>query len=107
MTATSDERREVAWRLRSDVSEGECIDFAVFRIAHDVLGVDDAMGARAGRILADLVDPTCHVETSGEWHGMEIGGRCSACHAPLAFGVRYCDNCGCRVVDYGLQGDAL
>lgn len=42
MAETSDERREVAWRLRTDVSEGECIDFAVFRIINDVLGVEDA-----------------------------------------------------------------
>lgn len=38
----SDYCREVARRLRTEVSEGECIDYAVFRIVHDVMGVEDA-----------------------------------------------------------------
>lgn len=54
---TSDERREVAERLRKDVSESECIDYAVFRIIHDVLGVENATGSKAAHILADLIDP--------------------------------------------------
>lgn len=54
---SGDERREVAARLRADVSESECIDYAVFRIIHDVLGIDGACGAKAVRILADLIDP--------------------------------------------------
>lgn len=56
---SSDERREVAWRLRTEVSEGECIDYAVCRIINDVLGVNGAWGAKAARILADMIDPTC------------------------------------------------
>lgn len=53
----SDDCREVAARLRADVSESECIDYAVFRIIHDVLGIDGACGAKAARIIADLIDP--------------------------------------------------
>lgn len=55
--------------------------------------------------LADLIDPTCHVVTSGEWRGRPIGSACSECHAPLypstawAHGMRYCTQCGSRVVD--------
>lgn len=107
MAPTSDERREVAWRLRTEVSEGECIDYAVCRIINDVLGVNGAWGAKAARILADLIDPTCHVVTSGEWRGRSIGGACSECHAPLypstvwTWGMRYCPQCGSRVVDDG------
>ena len=59
MAPTSDERREVAARLRTDVSEEECIDYAVFRIIKDVLGVNGAWGAKAASILADLIDTTC------------------------------------------------
>lgn len=97
MEQTSNERREVAFRLRSDVSDGECIDFAVFRIAHDVLGVEDAMGARAGRILADLVDPTCYPVIPDEEEGYVF---CSNCGAEIGeYGVpNYCHNCGHRVV---------
>lgn len=105
---TSDERREVAWRLRSEVSEGECIDFAVFRIAHDVLGVEDATGARAARILADLIDPTCHVVSEAlhtgsfgcEEAGTEFTLSCG--HTVIVdgdFHPGYCDECGARVVD--------
>ena len=56
MTPTSDERREVAARLRTEVSEGECIDYAVFRIINEVLLINGAWGAKAARILADLID---------------------------------------------------
>lgn len=105
---TSDERREVAWRLRSEVSEGECIDFAVFRIAHDVLGVEDATGARAARILAELIDPTCHVVSEAlhtgsfgcEEAGTEFTLSCG--HTVIVdgdFPPGYCDECGARVVD--------
>ena len=62
MSKISDERREVAERLRTDVSEEECIDYAVFRIIKDVLWVNGAWGAKAARILADLIDPTCVYE---------------------------------------------
>lgn len=54
---SSEERREVAERLRKDVSESECIDYAVFRIIKEVLGIDGACGAKAAHVLADLIDP--------------------------------------------------
>lgn len=97
MTSTSDERREVAWRLRSEVSEGECIDFAVFRIAHDVLGVDDATGARAARILADLIDPTCHFFPT--FNGGFGCDRCYTWIQSMKTKPNYCPICGARVVD--------
>lgn len=102
---TSDERREVARRLRTEVSEGECIDYAVFRIVHDVMGVEDATGARAGRILADLIDPTCHVGEYGHDEFRVVRG-CNVCHCGWyedVFGrpYRYCPHCGARVVERG------
>lgn len=106
---TSDERREVACRLRTEVSEGECIDYAVFRIINDVLGVNGAWGAKAARILADLIDPTCRNVS-----GCKDTFECSKCrckvelitevcneygepfHVPLV--PSYCPNCRARVV---------
>lgn len=108
MTPTSEERRDVAWRLRVDVSEGECIDYAVFRIINDVLGVNGARGDKAARILADLIDPTCHLvgTTSEEGlfdgltifrHELSCGHTCETVWLePPA----YCDVCGARVVGY-------
>lgn len=104
MTSTGYERCEVAWRLRAEVSEEECIDYAVCRIIDDVLGVNGAWGAKAARILADLIDPTCnavHQDTS-----MDDELVCSECGAPLGVevdGVRmfvpdFCSCCGARVV---------
>ena len=91
MTFTSDERREVAWRLRTEVSEGECIDYAVCRIINDVLGVNGAWGAKAARILADMIDPTCTSVLAKD--------KCSVCGEPLGSHANYCPKCGARVVD--------
>ena len=109
MSKISDERREVAARLRTDVSEEECIDYAVFRIIKDVLWVNGAWGAKAARILADLIDPTCH-DTLPDWGPFE----CSECGTqfsviPVYIGPdgtsehdeekpRFCPNCGARLV---------
>lgn len=110
MSPTSDERREVAWRLRSEVSEGECIDYAVCRIINDVLGVNGAWGDKAARILADLIDPTCEVNSIepveyGEFN-QAIG---SAFHLTCGHTVMraltdtppaYCEECGARLVNH-------
>lgn len=96
MSATSDERREVAEKLRHASHTDANLDVT---IAIAILETVGEVHHPIAAVVADLIDPTCHVETSGEWHGLEIGGRCSACHAPLACGVRYCDNCGSRCID--------
>jgi hypothetical protein len=106
---TSDERREVAWMLRTEVSEGECIDYAVCRIINDVLGVNGAWGAKAARILADLIDPTCHVvgttSEEGLYDGLTIFRHelsCGhTCETVWLEPPAYCDVCGARVVDDG------
>lgn len=106
MTPTSEERREVAWRLLSEVSEGECIDFAVFRIIEEVLGIDGAFGARAARILSDFIDPTCHLVSTtlqtcmdgsrAFYHELSCGHTCvSFCSSPPSF----CPECGARVAE--------
>ena len=118
MAPTSEERREVAERLRTDVSEEECIDYAVFRIIKDVLGVNGAWDAKAASILADLIDPqerTCHVLNPHRPNGCEglgVFGECSECGGeietvdehdraqnPWKRADAFCKGCGARVVD--------
>lgn len=104
-------RREVAARLRNDVSESECIDYAVFRIINDVLGIEHATGAHAAHVLADLIDRTTCFDTESK---DSKSFTCSACGfsesklvvSPFALsflGVkpsyRYCPNCGADVLD--------
>jgi hypothetical protein len=106
MTATSDERREVAWRLRSEVSEGECIDYAVCRIINDTLGVNGAWGDKAARILADLIDPTCHIKDD-DWASHQCMGpmlscdRCGNAFPEINGPYQYCPCCGARVTRDG------
>ena len=113
MTTTSDERREVAERLRKCGADptiigagcGTCLNV-----------IDHAIGCRAddswerffGR-LADLIDPTCHVVINqqdagaGELVAMMLGSVCSSCGHDLhrdRFTGRYpahCPGCGARV----------
>ena len=111
------ERREVAARLRFFARETNGTrDFAMFLnhwIGVGNANVDGQFSVKSNRRtaemtlekLADLIDPTCHVVTTGEWRGRPIGSACSVCHAPLypstawAHGMRYCPQCGARVVD--------
>lgn len=102
---TSDERCEVAERLRKDVGESSCIDYAVFRIAHDMLGIEHVSGAKAAHMLADLIDPTCHVvgTIAMDWsdgltvynHELSCGHICCT---DWPEPPRYCQYCGARVV---------
>ena len=120
MTATSEERLHVAAMLYDEAAEfrrlGEEYDHvwtvdlgdapAEFQDVAHFAGLDGVV--REDELfdrMADLIDPTCHVVTSGEWRGKPIGSACSVCHAPLypstawAHGMRYCAQCGHRVVD--------
>ena len=97
---TSDERREVAARLRTEVGEDECIDYAVFRIINDVLLINGAWGAKAARILADLIDPTCRVVIPNEMDGECFCSECGALLGEYGY-TAYCPSCGARCVDNG------
>lgn len=111
---TSDERREVAARLRAQArTVSHDSDYLWQRLEIAVNGWRFGDGIDESYVfdndvlarLADLIDPTCHVVTSGERRGKPIGSACSVCHAPLypstawAHGMRYCSQCGNRVVD--------
>lgn len=101
MTPTSEsERREVAATLH-EFADTDVWLSAMFAVL-EKFGDTDRRSADA---IADLIDPTCHVVTSGEWRGRPIGSACSVCHAPLypstawTYGMRYCPQCGARVVE--------
>ena len=103
---TNAERREVAAWLRMEVSEEECIDYTVFCIINDVLGVNGAWGAKAAHILADLIDsPTCQMKSIPK----SSYRVCSCCGAFVrkdavtncteVIPVRFCPNCDAMVVE--------
>ena len=107
MQPTSDERREVAARLRKCGAELSIIGADCETALHVI---DKVVGCREvdswerflGR-LADLIDSTCHM-TDSRWDNGECtwGCICSACGARIeheyASDIDYCPNCGARVV---------
>ena len=110
---TSDERREIARRLRAAAkTKSGSADYLWQRLEiavncwrlGAVVNESYVFGNDVLARLADLIDPTCHVVTTGESRGRSIGSACSVCHAPLypstawAHGMRYCPQCGSRVV---------
>ena len=98
---TSDERREVAESLRYSAEQSwdaGVFDQEVLSILGVGLGKEDGFSATNDvRRLADLIDPTCHMEPQGE------GFRCSACgtyHDMSGFDEfpwPRCPECGARV----------
>ena len=104
MTPTSEERRWVAAMLRIEVrDEDESLDYSVNRIISDILGVNGAWGAEAAHILADLIDPTCHIAYD-DWASRQCMGpmlscdRCGNAFPKINGPYQYCPCCGARVV---------
>ena len=104
---TSDERREVAARMRNDGRALDAID-APLELAS--LTLDDALGIDHMRSwcdvfdrLADLIYPTCHIAPD-DWASEQCMGpmlscdRCGAAFPPINDDYRYCPSCGARVV---------
>lgn len=100
MTATSDERREIAERLRK---------------AHGIMKFVDALGidldsdwcwTDVSRRVAGLIDPTCEVDSIepvedelGQTVGYEFHLTCGhSVKRPYIEAPAYCDECGARVV---------
>lgn len=109
MAPTSDERREVAARLRFFARETNGTrDFAMFLnhwIGVGNANVDGQFSVKSNRRtaemtlekLADLIDPTCHVVPFDE-ESMRLP-HCSRCGQPiLKPWPNHCPNCGARVV---------
>lgn len=94
----SEERREVAARLRNLAGH----------IAADEELTLDALGLYRGENvegydtygvmhLADLIDPTCHVDVNK--HGRAYCTNCGCDDWCLADGSHFCPHCGSRLVD--------
>ena len=107
MAATSDERREVAERLRQmadahDATEASRVARAL-GLEYKVYGTDVAFDSADIRNLADLIDPTCHVRGYGHPDECRVVRGCSACNCGwyedvYARPYRFCPHCGARVV---------
>ena len=118
MTATSDERREVAKKIRAYVDAyGDGIEDAEMVLLGTVWGRDNrgdvvrpTSEAELLSMLADLIDPTCEVDSIepvedelGQTVGYESHLTCGhAPEQPYIEAPAYCDECGARVV----SGDA-
>lgn len=85
------ERKEMARKLR-DYAGSNVEWVAPWAVFHDWNGDNSAL-------LADLIDPVCELDLDT---GMEHV-KCSACGKAIPYGanlfeVKYCPNCGARVV---------
>ena len=124
MTATSDERRDMARKLRElpiDVyeveemweSEGlgtDCHDqtdyYLIYFVLFGCLPADhmhpcdyEELHAR----LADLIEPEertcCRIMRGLKNAPGFVGGFCSECEQPINEGAVYCEHCGAKVVE--------
>lgn len=111
--SSSDERREVAARLRSCVPEiNGTYDFAMYLnhwIGVGSVNVDGPFSVKSDRRtaemtlekLADLIDPTCEVESVDSTGGL-LAYNLSCGHTAFALQRElkptYCPYCGARVV---------
>lgn len=115
MKFTSEERSKIATRMRDAVCSGEYLDDSIIRAIYEAIGETKLP---VGFIIADLVDPTCHMDaiSTGEQADYECSEHimhCSNCSAEFGYvlysedrGVsmddkpRFCPHCGARVVSY-------
>lgn len=101
--SSSEERREMAERLRREGRALTAIDMGVELAS---LTLDDAIGIEHNATweecfnrLADLIDPTCH-DFGGEegTNGEGYDFACSACGYVCDLAEpKFCPNCGARV----------
>lgn len=102
--AASDERREVAERLRAEM--GFCDEKAVFNAVFGRMPIEMYISERKRLILriADLIDPTCRAVRSDTSNDDEL--VCSECDSSLGVSLRdgrtllprHCACCGARVM---------
>ena len=120
MAPTSDERREVAERLRKEANgyrrnrahgvrteidlgdvPGVFQDMTHFCWLHGTVRCEDMLDR-----LADLIDPTCHIEDD-DWASQQCMGpmlscdRCGNAFPEINGPYQYCPCCGARVVERG------
>ena len=117
---TSEERREVAARLRKEANgyrrnrahgvrteidlgdvPGVFQDMTHFCWLHGTVRCEDMLDR-----LADLIDPTCHIEDD-DWASQQCMGpmlscdRCGNAFPEINGPYQYCPCCGSRVVERG------
>lgn len=99
--ATSDERREVAERMRV-VAYGPYVDTLSFGEMMNSVLTDGAPRPtnyrEMFRCLADLIDPTCEAAYDNPF-ASDFNYRCMACgeHFSTCGEPRYCPGCGRRI----------
>ena len=102
MAPTSDERREVAERLRR---EGRALTTLDMGMELASLTLDDAIGIEHNvtweecfNRLADLIDPTCEAAYDNPF-ASDFNYRCMACgeHFSTCDEPKYCPGCGGRI----------
>lgn len=104
MTPASEERREVAERLRDAAHTNASFDMAM---AIAILGVMGDVQEPIASVVADPIDPTCkvsYVETycdePGQLEGWEFHMTCGhSLQRPYNEPPAYCTECGARAVD--------
>lgn len=101
MTPTSEERREVAGRLRNDARFPSSDSFeGFFTRLNEILFGDEGGERPDGEIferLADLIDPTCHMCPA---HAGGFGcDRCFTWFPDTETKPSFCPSCGARVVN--------
>ena len=102
MEPTREERREVAERLREaavdDGHIGRPYGQQGFQVTlRRIIGTSNPNRPTLYTRLADLIDPTCHVDVNK--HGRAYCTNCGCDDWCLADGSPYCPNCGARVMD--------
>lgn len=118
---TSEERREVAERLRENASKhGVTLDYlgstqvASWWLLLHTIGCNSNEQEAAFRMLADFIDPTCEMVPNKVPYGDFTNCRCSACGydnvfepqirqvdaypVPTKLMWNYCPHCGARIV---------
>lgn len=93
MTPTSDERREVAEKLRHASHTDANLDVTIAIAILDTIG---EVHRPIAAVVADLIDPTCHL-----WPLYDGGFGCDRCFTgfpDMKAKTSYCPACGARVV---------
>lgn len=102
-TFTNDERREVAEKLRHASHTDANLDVTIAIAILDTIG---EVHRPIAAVVADLIDPTCHVvgttSEEGLYDGLTIFRHelsCGhTCETVWLEPPAYCDECGARVV---------
>ena len=102
MAPTSEERREVAARLREAWPEAGGME-EVWEVLDPILGTHDGPDVykaweQTFNRLADLIDPTCEIKDDNRWTS-DFAYVCRACgeHFSTCGEPRYCPGCGRRI----------